>query len=918
MLGSGYKELQETITGLMSELVTVKAENERLHMAMQQMPVIVWKTDTELRVTWSEGAGLSLWQSVPSDLVGRPLTEVFGTSDPHYPPLAAARRALQGEMSQYVRDVKDRSYQSRLGPLRDSEGKISGIIGVTIDITEQRRAVEAAAASRARLAGIINISEDAIISIDANQNITLFNPGAEKMFGYTAAEVMGRPLDLLLPARFMEAHRHQISDFAKSDDVLRPMARRREIRARRKDGTEVPAEASISKFEVAGEIVLNVRLRDITERKLAAEMLRSRARQQSAVAEIGLRALRGGNTRDLMNEACALVAQTLKVEFVKVLELLPGGDSMLLLAGSGWREGIAGSRVLPAGPGTLAAYTLASTQPVILRNLQTDTRFSEPLLAEHGIVSGMTVILHGHERPFGLLGAHSASPREFTRDDINFLQAVANVLAAAVERMSTEEELRKSNETLRALNEAAPVAVLTLDLEGRVQFWNPAARRLFGWSEDEVPGRRLLELPGEQFENLRRGERLVGFEIRRQRKNGSLVEAGIWSAPLRDANGAVRATLIIAVDLTERKRMEEKLRETQKLESIGLLAGGIAHDFNNLLTGILGNVSLASEQIRPDDPARQLLERSLRSTDRAADLVRQLLAYAGKGRFVLQPIDLSWFVHDMQSQLRESLPRQVQLELELADDLPPIEGDLAQMQQVLMNLANNAAEAIGNRPGTVLIRTGVREIGEESEELAPGRYVRLEIHDDGSGMDESTLAQAFDPFFSTKFTGRGLGLAAVSGIVRSHNGAVRVCSKPGQGSTFEILLPAFSPKILIVGEEGSAAALVNSGYSVVLAGDGQRAMELFEEAAGQFSVVLLLDMPASEDIPARLKAIRNDVCVIVSSDEDEAEAMRRFNPSAVSGFIQKPYAPAQLAGMVKSALAKCLSETRLQARNMAL
>jgi PAS domain S-box-containing protein len=332
-----------------------------------------------------------------------------------------------------------------------------------------------------------------------------------------------------------------------------------------------------------------------------------------------------------------------------------------------------------------------------------------------------------------------------------------------------------------------------------VTLWNPAAERQFGWSEEEVLGRPLPVIPEDlaeefrhQLDTFRRGEKLAGVEARRRKKDGSTIEIGLWSAPLRDASGAIRATLVIAVDLTERKRIEQQLRETQKLESIGVLAGGIAHDFNNLLTGILGNMSLAMEQVPPGDPVRELLGRSLRSSERAAELVRQLLAYAGKGRFIVEPIDLSALVRELSPLLMTSIPKPVRFELELAAELPLIEGDFVQIEQIVINLATNAAEAIGNRAGTVLIRTGVRDVVAQNGELAPGRYVYLEVRDDGCGMDKATQAQIFDPFFSTKFTGRGLGLAAVSGIVRGHCGAIHVTSEPGKGSTFEVLLPAAS------------------------------------------------------------------------------------------------------------------------------
>ncbi|MCL5744718.1 MAG: GAF domain-containing protein, partial [Acidobacteria bacterium] len=262
-----------------------------------------------------------------------------------------------------------------------------------------------------------------------------------------------------------------------------------------------------------------------------------------------------------------------------------------------------------------------------------------------------------------------------------------------------------------------------------------------------------------------------------------------------DEHGNFTRMIGLATDVTARRQLEEKLRQAQKLESVGLLAGGVAHDFNNLLTGILGNASLAADLSPAQGPIQGLLADVVCAGEKAADLTRQLLAYSGKGQFLIEPLDLSEVVRGIANLVQVSIPRLVGLRLVLAPDLPKIEADRCQIEQVIMNLGINAGEAIGEKHGTVLIRTGVRDLADRDlresfpETAGVGRYVYLEVTDSGSGMDESTLRKVFDPFFTTKFTGRGLGLAAVSGIVRSHRGAIQVSSAPGVGSTFRILLP---------------------------------------------------------------------------------------------------------------------------------
>jgi CheY-like chemotaxis protein len=341
---------------------------------------------------------------------------------------------------------------------------------------------------------------------------------------------------------------------------------------------------------------------------------------------------------------------------------------------------------------------------------------------------------------------------------------------------------------------------------------------------------------------------------------------------------------------------------------------------------------MAMDALPPSHFVHAYLKNIVESSHRAADLTRQLLAYAGKGRFVPAGIDLSELVRDMHELLRASVPPDVQVRMHLAEDLPRIEGDASQIQQLVVNLVINAGEAIGeDRPGTVLLTTAVQELDahyiaavREGAALTPGRHVTLEVTDDGRGMDPDTAARIFDPFFSTKFTGRGLGLAAASGIMRRHRGGIGVYSELGRGSTFKLLFPVAakpgeqaarrpdlsgSGVVLVVDDEvvvrhTARAALERYGYSVLLAEDGQRAVQLFSSMASQIAVVLLdMTMPGQngEETLRALQRIRPDVRVVLSTGYHEAEVLRRFNGKGLAGFIQKPYTAAQLAERIKAA-----------------
>jgi signal transduction histidine kinase/CheY-like chemotaxis protein len=390
--------------------------------------------------------------------------------------------------------------------------------------------------------------------------------------------------------------------------------------------------------------------------------------------------------------------------------------------------------------------------------------------------------------------------------------------------------------------------------------------------------------------------------------------------------------------LADQQRTEERLRQTQKLESLGILAGGIAHDFNNLLTGILGNISLALDREPSSSTIRKYLEDAVQASERAADLTRQLLAYSGKGRFAIQNVDLSDTVKQISALIQTSISKNVRVTLDLASNLPCIEADPTQLQQIVMNLIINAAEANPpNADGLVIVETGVAQIDEEylrgthaADDAGPGEYVFVEVRDTGCGIDQETLSKIFDPFFTTKFLGRGLGLAAVLGIVRGHHGALKVTSRPGKGSTFRVLFPAVpgvelprrvqparsdlagSGTVLVVDDEEivrkiAASTLQRWGYKVLLAENGQIAMDLFSKMADTISLVLLdLTMPVmnGEQTFHKMRSVSPNVKVILSSGYDEADAMRRFRGAGLAGFIQKPYTAAKLAEQVKRIFAK--------------
>jgi two-component system CheB/CheR fusion protein len=509
------------------------------------------------------------------------------------------------------------------------------------------------------------------------------------------------------------------------------------------------------------------------------------------------------------------------------------------------------------------------------------------------------------------------------------------------------ERKRAAEARYRRLFESARDGIVLVDAEtGELFDLNPFTERLLGYRREELVGSKLWDLePLRDVPRIHsavaqiRDRGVLRFDdLTLRTKDGREVQVEMVASMYKE--GKRNAIQFNLRDVGERKKFERELQETQRLESLGLLAGGIAHDFNNLLTGIMGFASLALSETPADQPGRGHLRQIVEASERAAFLTRQMLAYAGRGRFVNTTIDLGEFIREISALLRTSIPRSVELNLDLAPHLPLIEVDPSQIQQVIMNLIINGAEAIGEgAPGRVTIRTSVREIDAQQaadffqgEPAEPGTYVQLEVIDDGTGMDEATRARIFDPFFTTKFVGRGLGLAAVQGIVKGHHGAIRVYSTPGKGTSFLILLPSGARKsvspqaaeepaalsipsglvALVIDDEPTVRTLAQdvlsrAGIKVMTAENGAAGIDLFREHNPIISVVVLdLQMPVmgGEEALKRLREINPRVPVILSSGFDESEAQRRFSSLSPARFLQKPYTAERLAAAVAETVKK--------------
>ncbi len=522
-----------------------------------------------------------------------------------------------------------------------------------------------------------------------------------------------------------------------------------------------------------------------------------------------------------------------------------------------------------------------------------------------------------------------------------------------------------------ALLDHVPLGVCVLSSALTVRFWNSCLESWTGLSRAEVLGSDLSE----RFSHLRQPryhQRLqMIFDGGPPTVFSSQLHRHVIPAPLPDGQLRIQHTVVTAIraegggfdalfsiqdvtDLTqrleehralrhqalreekERRRLEAKIQNAQKLESLGVLAGGIAHDFNNLLVGILGNADLALVKEPPSSPQRRYLESIIAAAQRAANLSNQMLAFSGKGTFVTEAVDLAELARDVVHLLEMPLSKLARIEFDLPEAALRVEADSTQIRQLMMNLITNAADAVADSGGVIEISGGTIDCDaaylSESyllEDLPPGRYAYLDVIDNGPGMSPETLEKVFDPFFTTKFAGRGLGLAAVLGIVRGHRGTVRVDSEPGRGTVFRVLLPAAPQRpgaeaapepepvrleggetILVVDDEEpvrtvAQRVLEDSGFAVLTAADGDEGLDVFSRHGDRIALVLLdMTMPrlSGHETLERLRRIRESVTVVLSSGYSEEVARDQFADQPISGFLQKPYSPGRLLAKVHAAL----------------
>ena len=615
-----------------------------------------------------------------------------------------------------------------------------------------------------------------------------------------------------------------------------------------------------------------------------------------------------------------------------------------LVASESWR-GNHYARIL--APGT-AALLVVGTAEMILQVFGLGTTFPLPSWAFALLTVCMMLALssrHSGER--GELDALRLQLERMVDDRTTELRHANDRLQAEIsERQLAEEAMRMLERAVEQSIDGIAVA----DLEGNMQFINEAWARMHGYEVFELLGYDLNifhtpEQMAEQVMPLVERVRETGSheaEIEHRRRGGETFPTWMTATFLQDGEGGPSGIVFIARDIAERKkteadrlRLEARVKQAEKLESLGSLAGGIAHDYNNILTGVLGNASLALQELPHDSPLRERMRGIELSAERAAELTDQLLAYAGEEQHVTRVFSLNDLIREQKLRFEESMTRNAKLELHLKRELPQIDADPSQITQAILNLLINAGDSLGEDEGVVMLRTSAINAKRSyfdgavlDEGQAEGRYVFFEVSDSGCGMDEETQKKMFDPFFSTKASGRGLGLAAVLGIVRAHGGAIKVYSQPKRGTTIEVLFPVHRVPQVVREEsgifrawKGTGTALVvddeelvrevavkvleRQGFEVLRASDGPEALEIFERRRDDIRLILLdLTMPQmdGETVFREIRRHKTDVRVLLMSGYREKNATQGLEGEGLAGFLHKPFRPNELVRKVREVL----------------
>ena len=777
-------------------------------------------------------------------------------------------------------------------------------------IEERSRTEKTVRESEERYQRIVETAEEGIWMIDARQQTSFVNPALARMLGYAVEEMIGRPLH-----DFMNEAGRAVCD----ENVRRReqgIAEQHEFQFQRKDGSALWANLSTNPIYDASGIYAGAlaMITDIAQRKQGEVALRQ--------SEESFRTL-AANLPDVV------------VRFDRQRRHLYANPAVFDATGIPPEAFIGKTNEELGMPEEMVAVWKATLERVFVTGNVERLEFKYPGPAGKKYWESHVVAEYG---PDGTIESALVLSRDITKlrqTELALHEALSRFQKIACQLPGVVYQYR-----------------MRPDGSSCFPFASDAIRQIYRCSPEEVredASKVFSILHPEDYDSIvasiqDSARHLTPWrcEYRVKFDDGTIRWLFGNSLPQREADGSTLWHGFIT-DITERKQIEierekldQKMQETQKLESLGVLAGGIAHDFNNLLTVILGNASIAARELPAGSAAQNSLEQIIEASHRAADLCKQMLAYSGRGRFVVQTVDLGQLVESTAQMLQISISKKAVLCFHLKADLPPVNVDATQIRQIIMNLVINASEAIGDQSGVISVSTGLTRVNCAGFEgilldasLSEGEYAYLEVSDTGCGMTMETQAKIFDPFFTTKFTGRGLGLAAVLGIMRGHRGAMKVSSNLGAGTTFTLLFPVTSGAsenvrvekpvggrwrgegtVLVVDDEAPVRCIARRmmeamGFTVLTAADGRECVQIFRSEGERIRLVLLdMTMPHldGKETFRELRRLQDNVKVILSSGYSEHTITSQFAGKGLSGYIQKPYRLEDLAEILRKVL----------------
>ena len=651
---------------------------------------------------------------------------------------------------------------------------------------------------------------------------------------------------------------------------------------------------------------------------------------QFQVARLGQLALKMANLNDFMDIVVDTIMTTLDVELCKILKLLPSGDELLIIAGIGWKEGYVGTATVKANENSQAGYTLKVNKPVIVLDLASEERFRGPdLLIEHNVISGISVVIQGREGIFGIIGAHSTKKRKFSEDHQNFLLSVSYILATAIDRQKSIDEIQEREANYRELIELASDAIFISDSSRSFIQVNSKACIMTGYSKEELLTLKVEDVlvdyepnnPSMIFKQLNIGDSIVNDRNIKRKDNTTVpVEINVKMISDNKYQGIVR-------DITQRKISEERLIKESKFNAFTHLSGGIAHDFNNLLNVIMGNVSLARALKIDNTELQESLKNILLATNRAANITNQLLTFSRGSKPDIVIVDIVELVNEIVNFSFYGSKIKPVIKVN-TDNSCLVEADEGQISQVIQNILINADQAIVDTDGEITVKIcKIEDIpGEISTNNGKLSYILIKITDNGIGIEEDHLSHIFDPFFSTKTNGKGLGLSTSYSIIRNHSGIIDISSKINEGTKVRIYIPEYIgserpiPKtkdnvdlrnklfgtVLVLEDDELVVLsrlqttisrmLSTLGLEFVICSDGSQVISTYKkslELGNKFDYVLLdLTIPGGlggYETHKKLHEIDTQVNSILTSGYTKDEHLKNYLRDGFKAILAKPY-----------------------------